>query len=177
MGCHSSDRNEVFVELLTQHQRRVYGFIYTLVPNPADAEDLLQQTSLLLWQKFNEFDLNSSFPAWACRIAHFLILNHLREKRRSRVVFSDQLVSRLAEMRHSQEEVYLSDRTVLAGCMEELSESDRNLIKLCYSAKQNIKATAAALNRPATSVYMSLVRIRRLLMDCIQRTKAEEGRR
>ena len=177
LGHHGSDRNEVFVELLMLHQQRLYGFIYTLVPNPADAEDLLQQTSLVLWQKFNEFDLDRSFPAWACGIAHFQVLNYLREKRRSRVVFSDELIARLAETRHNREEAHLADPVALAGCIEELSESDRKLIELCYAAKRNIKAAAAALDRPVASVYMSLVRVRRLLMDCIRRTNAEEGHR
>ena len=175
LGRHASDRNELFVELLTLHQRTLYGFIYTLVPNPADAEDLLQQTSLVLWQKFDEFDLDSSFSAWACQIAHFTVLHYLRKKRRSRVVFDDELIARLAETRHDREEVHLSDRAVLAECVEELSEGDRKLIKLCYAAKRNIKAAAAALDRPVASVYMSLVRVRRLLMDCIRRTNAEEG--
>jgi RNA polymerase sigma-70 factor, ECF subfamily len=176
LGHHGSDRNEVFVELLTLHQRRLYGFIYTLVPNPADAEDLLQQTSLVLWQKFHEFDLDKSFPAWACGIAHFLVLNHLKQRRRSRVVFSDEVIARLAETRHNHEDAQLADPVALRGCVEELSESDRKLIQLCYTARHNIKAAAAALGRPVASVYVSLVRVRRLLMDCIQRTNAEEGR-
>ena len=157
------------------HQQRLYGFIYTLVPNPADAEDLLQQTSLVLWQKFNEFDRNRSFPTWAFGIAHLLVLKHLRKKRRSRVVFSDELIARLAEVRHNEEETQLADPVALADCIEELSENDRKLIKLCYTAKHNIKAAAAAIGRPAASVYVSLVRVRRLLIDCLQRTNAEEG--
>jgi RNA polymerase sigma-70 factor, ECF subfamily len=176
LGNHGSDRNELFVELLMQHQQRLYGFIYTLVPNPSDAEDLLQQTSLIMWQKFNEFDRARSFPAWACGIAHLEVLRYLRDKRRSRVVFSDEAVARLAQVRHKREEAHLVDPDVLAGCIKELSESDRKLIRLCYAAKRNIKAAAAALDRPAASVYMSLVRIRRLLMDCIRRSNAEEVR-
>jgi RNA polymerase sigma-70 factor, ECF subfamily len=174
---HGSDRNEVFVELLTLHQRRLYGFIYTLVPNRADAEDLLQQTSLALWQKFNEFDLNSSFPAWACQVAHFKVLHYLREKRRSRVVFDDDVIARLAKIRQNREEIHLSDWGVLARCVEGLSGSDRRLLELCYAAERNIKAAAATLRRPVESVYVSLVRVRRSLMDCIRRTGAEEGQR
>jgi RNA polymerase sigma-70 factor, ECF subfamily len=174
LGHHGSDRNEVFVELLMLHRQKLYGFIYTFVPNPADAEDLLQQTSLILWQKFNEFDLDKSFSAWACGIAHFLVLNHLKEKRRSRVVFSDELIARLAKIRHNQEDSQLADPVALVGCLNELSEGDRKLIRLCYAAKHNIKAAAAALDRPAASVYVSLVRVRRLLMNCLQRTNAEE---
>lgn len=175
LGHHASDRNELFVELLTLHQRTLYGFIYTLVPSPADAEDLLQQTSLVLWQKFDKFDLDSSFSAWACQIAHFTVLDYLKKKRRSRIVFDDELVARLAETRQSREAVHLSDRASLTECVEKLSESDRKLIKFCYAAKRNIKTAAAALDRPVASVYMSLVRVRRLLMDCIRRTNTEEG--
>jgi RNA polymerase sigma-70 factor, ECF subfamily len=177
LGRHGSDHNEVFVELLTLHQRSLYGFIYTFVPNPADAEDLLQQTNLVLWEKSGDFDPHKSFSAWACGIAHFLVLHHLREKRRSRVVFSEELVARLAKVRHDQEDASLADSTILAGCVKELSESDQKLVELCYSAKHNIKAAAAALGRPASSVYVSLVRVRRLLMDCIKRISTEEGRR
>jgi DNA-directed RNA polymerase specialized sigma24 family protein len=73
--------------------------------------------------------------------------------------------------------MHLSKRSFLTKCVEELSDGDRKLIKLCYAAKHNIKGAAAALDRPVTSVYMSLVRVRRLLMDCIRRTSAEEGHR
>jgi RNA polymerase sigma-70 factor, ECF subfamily len=171
----ASDRNELFVELLTLHQRTLYGFIYTFVPNAADAEDLLQQTSLVLWQKFDEFDAQRSFSAWACGIARFTVLDYLKKKRRSRVIFDDELIACLAETRRNREQVHLSDRALLAECVEELSEGDRKLIRLCYAANRTIKAAAAALDRPVASVYMSLVRVRRLLMDCIRRTSAEEG--
>ena len=171
----TSDRNAMFVELLTLHQRTVYGFIYTLVPNAADAEDLLQQTSLILWQKFEEFDANRSFSAWACGIAHFTVLDHLKKMRRSRVVFDDELMALLAETRQNREQVHLADRTRLTECIEELSEADRKLIKLCYTANRTIKAAAAAMDRPVNAVYMSLVRVRRLLGNCIRRTSTEEG--
>jgi RNA polymerase sigma-70 factor (ECF subfamily) len=103
------------------------------------------------------------------------VLKHLRKKRRSRVVFSDEVIARLAEVRHSAEETQLADPVALAGCIEELSENDRKLIGLCYTTKHNIKAAAAAIGRPVASVYVSLVRVRRLLMDCIGQANAEEG--
>ena len=165
------------MELFTLHQRSLYGFIYTLVPNPADAEDLLQQTSLVLWRKFESFELGSDFSAWACRIAHFEVLNFLRQKRRSRVLFNDELIAKLVTLRTGRAEVHSADRAALLDCVEELSEADRRLIKLCYAAKHNIKAAAEKLDRPAASVYTSLVRIRRVLLECIRRAGVEEGRK
>ena len=109
--------------------------------------------------------------------SRFEILNHLKQKRRSRVVFNDALIARLAEIRADRAEVHFADQAALAGCIEELSESDRKLIELCYATKRNIKAAAAALHRPVASVYTSLVRVRRILMECIRQASAEEGRR
>ncbi len=175
MHHHGSDHHEAFLELLTPHQRGLYGFIYTLVPNPTDAEDLLQQTTLVLWRKFHEFDSNTSFAAWAREIARLEVLHYLREKRRSRVVFDDDVVARLAKFHQHVEETQLFDTTNLSRCIDELSHSDQRLLELCYAAKRNIKAAAATLERPVASVYVSLVRVRRLLGDCIRRMSAEEG--
>jgi RNA polymerase sigma-70 factor (ECF subfamily) len=169
------DRNKAFVELLTLHQRRLFGFIYTFVPNPADAEDLLQQTSLVLWQKFADFDLGSDFVAWACRVAHFEVLHFFKQKRRNRVFFNDELITKLAAIRIERTDVHSADRDALWGCVEKLAKNDQRLLKLCYATKRNIKSAAAALGRPATSVYVSLVRIRRGLMECIRQINAKEG--
>jgi RNA polymerase sigma-70 factor (ECF subfamily) len=170
----ASDHNQLFVELLTLHQRTLYGFLYTLVPNPADAEDLLQQTSLILWQKFGEFKPGSNFLSWACQIAHFTVLDYLKKRRRSRVVFSEELISKLAETRHKQEDTKLADLTSLSDCIDKLSVIDRRLIELCYTTNHDIKEAAIELERPVSSVYVSLVRVRRLLMACLQRAKGEE---
>ena len=44
------DRTQ-FVQLLTDAQRPLYGFIYALVPVATDAEDILQETNVGLWHK------------------------------------------------------------------------------------------------------------------------------
>ena len=42
--------------LLRQHQTQLFGYIYSLVRDLDDADDLFQQTSLVLWDKFDQFD-------------------------------------------------------------------------------------------------------------------------
>ena len=84
----------VFVELLTQHQRKLYGYIYTLVPNATDSDDLLQETNLVLWKKRSEYKLGTNFMAWACRIAFFNVQNFLKSKGRSRVCFQRRTLIR-----------------------------------------------------------------------------------
>src|SRR4051812_34190449 len=61
------------VALLTRHQRQIFSYIYVLVPNRADAEDLLQETSVVVCEKFHEFKEGTDFVAWACQIAYWRV--------------------------------------------------------------------------------------------------------
>ena len=45
-----SDPQIEFVRLLLRHERRIYAFIRSLLPNRDDAEDVLQETSIVLWK-------------------------------------------------------------------------------------------------------------------------------
>ena len=59
----SLDRSKQLMRLMTQHQRRIFGYIYTLVPDRHDAEDILQETSVVICEKFGQFQLGMDFVA------------------------------------------------------------------------------------------------------------------
>ena len=65
MSDHETDTRKRLMLLMTRHQRQIFGYIYTLVPNRADAEDILQETSLVICEKFDEFKEGTDFVAWA----------------------------------------------------------------------------------------------------------------
>src|SRR3954454_14146141 len=85
------DRRAQFSERLLRHQTQVFGYLYSLVRNLDDADDLFQQTCLVLWNKFDQFDPSKSFAAWACGVARFEVSNFLRSRGRQRLYFSDDL--------------------------------------------------------------------------------------
>jgi RNA polymerase sigma-70 factor, ECF subfamily len=174
------DRNEeahsaVFVELLTQHQRKLYGYIYTLVHNSADSDDLLQQTNLVLWKKHFEYELETNFMAWACRIAYFNVQNFLKSKGRSRVHFNDNLLSKIADLEIDRSDLHTIHSQVLAHCLGKLSLTSQQLLKLCYDGNRSILDVATQLGRPVGSMYTTLSRIRLKLWECIQHALTEEG--
>src|SRR5262249_7089766 len=85
----ASTRQAKFAEHLGQSQTRLYGYIHSLVRDLNDADDLYQQTALILWKKFGEFDRQRSFFSWACGIARLEVANFLRSRGRQRLYFSD----------------------------------------------------------------------------------------
>ena len=123
------DRSAVFVELLTQHQRKLYSYIYSLIPNVTDSDDLLQETNLVLWNKRLEFKLGTNFTAWACRIAYLNVQNFLRAKGRSHAFFSEELLADISEFLDNRTEVHTIYSILMISCLEKLSSASRQLLK------------------------------------------------
>src|SRR4051812_1005515 len=95
-----TDRNKQLMALMTRHQRRIFSYIYTLVPRRHDAEDLLQETSVVVCEKFHEFELGTDFVAWACQIAYWRIRYARQKFARSKVVFDQDILDAVAQTAH-----------------------------------------------------------------------------
>jgi len=170
--------NPKFVMLFARSEPALHGYILSLLPNWADAEEVLQQTSVVLWRKFDQHDWresNSGFAQWACRIAQYEVFNFRRKHRRDPHVFSDELVGLLAQEAIAETDQRDAERRALSGCLAKLADRDRDLVKHCYAEGTTIKQVADRMGCTANSVYKVLSRIRAALLRCIQATLAAEG--
>ncbi len=167
-------QNEEFVRRFAETNHRIYAFVSTLVPHRADADEVFQQTSIVLWRKFGEFDPATDFVAWACRVAQFEVLNFRRVERRRPVTFDDALLATLADERSAAEPVLSRRGEALHNCLDELPADDRRLVEQCYADNAKINKVADQLGRSVHTLYKHLTRIRKWLGDCIDRRLAEE---
>jgi RNA polymerase sigma-70 factor (ECF subfamily) len=171
------ERKAAFAEYLRQDHTRLYGYIHSLVRDLNDADDLYQQTALILWKKFDEFDRARSFFAWSCGVARFEVANFLRARSREHLYFSDDLNLLLAEAQAEiTDEEFECRRDALVRCIEKLRERDRELLRECYGDQFDVHGAADRRGRSPQSVYNSLRRIRRSLFECIARTLEREAR-
>ncbi|QEF98917.1 RNA polymerase sigma factor CarQ [Stieleria maiorica] len=155
-----------FALLYLQNQGRVYAYIATLVPNRSDAEDILQRTSLVMWQKWDRFDSRYGFVPWARGIALNEVRNFLRRSERKNVHLSDTVISMLAEQVEEEPDV---DRVeALEHCLEVLEDRQRDLLEKCYLESVGARSVAETLGISADAIYMRLHRIRRSLIQCIE---------
>jgi len=165
------ERTELFVQLLTQYQLRVQLFILSLVPNRDDAEEILQETNLVLWRKFDEFQPGGDFRAWAFRVAYNKVKAHYERTGRDRLRFGEKALERLADLAASEQSD--GDPTelleLLRQCKEQLSEADLDLITRRYEPGATAASVARQVGRSIAAVYKAVVRIRRTLHDCIER--------
>ena len=176
-GDPSKEKEADFAGLLRAHQVQVFSFIYSLVRNFDDADDLFQQTSLAMWNKYDQYDPSRSFAAWACGVARFEVANHVRARSRRRLYFSDDLSLLLIEAHESLERDRADDRReVLADCLKRLRGRDQQLVEACYGEEESkVTEVAREWGRSSQSIHNSLRRIRRSLFECVRRSLAPGG--
>lgn len=173
--------NSEFVALLTASQRRLYAFICTLVVDAADAEDVLQETNVAVWEQIDRFEPGTNFLAWACRIAHYKVLKLRDAAKRHRVRLDDAVVELLAtEAIESQRadamqtaERFEQLRLALASCMEKLPAGHRDVLVRHYQARDSLATIGASIGRTANAIAQLLHRIRVTLRNCVQRRLAD----
>jgi RNA polymerase sigma-70 factor (ECF subfamily) len=168
-------RNLRFVRLFAQHEHRIYAYIVSVLANWNDADEVMQETSVALWEMFDDFTEGTSFCSWACRIAYFRILRFREKQQRDRHEFNHEFVEAVAATALEEADSFEFRRKALGGCVEKLRPGDRELLRSCYGEDGTIKGAAERLDRPAKSVYKALARIRQVLFECVQRKLAAEG--
>jgi len=170
----ASNDIERFARMHTDAQRRIFSFIRTLVHGWADAEEVLQEANMTIWQKRNEFDLDTNFIHWANQVAYFEVLK-LRARNQKGPMLSTESLRHIATTMLDLDESLQHQSEILEGCLEKLSENDKKLIRRRYCDDIPAQSLAEVLGRSARSVHRSLLRIRNQLRRCIIHTLATEG--
>jgi RNA polymerase sigma-70 factor, ECF subfamily len=173
--CGSPDA-KTFIGLLAAHGRSLYRFIFTLLPDPDQAQDVYQECVMTLWEKFGEYRAGEPFLPWAYRFAHFKVLAQRKRNRRRPAQLEDDVVDMLAEVQIEENERFEAQLRALPACMERLTQDERRLLQSRYDGVASLRRIAEETDRRAESLYRALHRVRKKLLHCIQRRLAMEAR-
>lgn len=162
------------IRQISLHQASMLAYILSLHPDRSDAQDILQETNVVLWQKIDDFRAGTNFKAWAFRIAYLQTLAHFkRNKRGNWLGFSSELVETLA----NEAEPLLSDfeyrHTALRHCVQKLPEQDRRIVRAHYESGQPLAAVSSEVGRSIGALKQVLFRVRRTLRTCIEKQLSE----
>jgi RNA polymerase sigma-70 factor (ECF subfamily) len=157
-----------FESLLTEYQRRLYFFIRSMVFDPEDARDVLQDVNMIAVRKREQFAPGTDFKAWLFAIARFECLTYLsRRKKLQWSSLDSEMVETLAnkaEERADDVEPWLG---ALAKCREELPAEAVELLMLRYQHRVMLETVAERWKTSVGALKQKLFRIRALLKECI----------
>ncbi|MDF1812882.1 MAG: sigma-70 family RNA polymerase sigma factor [Verrucomicrobiales bacterium] len=156
--------------LIDQHREQLYGFVLSLVANNSDAEDLLQQVCLILWEKKDTFEPGANFLAWARKIARYQALNHWRKEqnRPQETLLDEHLIQVVHERTGERELEFARHRRALQFCIKQLPDRQRQVVEAHYFEEKSIPEIAELFSIKPNAVSQLLFRARAGLIACVK---------
>ena len=164
-----------FLSLFLRSEREVFRYVAALVPNVADAEDIVQQTALVLWEKFDAYDPSQPFTPWACRFALNKTRQWIERKQRWQALLEGGLAEELAQRREELRPELDSRLRHLEGCLGKLPAEQFTLIEGYYYRRDDMEKLATNSGRTVAATYKMLQRVRLALQTCIENAARPEG--
>ena len=165
-----------FLKLFVRHQQEIYAYILTLVPHVHDADDLFQDGMIVMWQKFDQFQLGTNFAAWGVQIVRFEILDYRRNLARNKqVLMEDSLFDVLMNHMPTIQDQAAVRIEALRKCLALLDDRAKRLIKMRYERNIAVEKIALYLKLSRRHVYHVLGQINSVLLRCMRRTLAERS--
>lgn len=157
-----------FVELWTKSARRVFAFVLTLLPDFDAAEEVLQETGVLAWEKRDQYVSGTDFLAWSCRIAFFKVQEFRRRESKNVLQFSQPLLDAIDRVLRREQPNLEGRGAALVECLEKLPSRDRDLVRRRYFTGLAVRTIASQLDRSADAIYKALRRIHESLFECVE---------
>ena len=168
---YSEDKNAAqqrFLSLFLRSEREIFRYVALLVPNVADAEDIVQQTALALWEKFDAYDRSQPFTPWACRFALNKAKQWIERRQRWLALLEGGLAEELAQRREELRPEMETRLKHLESCLGKLPQEQRSIVEGYYYRRDGIEKLAEHSGRTIAATYKTLQRIRQALQVCIE---------
>ncbi len=159
-----------FISEYTRSQRHLHAFIQTMIWHAVDADDVLQETNLVLWRKAGDYDDTRPFLPWAMRIAQLQAMAWLKGRSRAKRQLSTEVLEAIASEAVAEADELEPRRRALAGCLQRLPSEHRALVASRYQPDGCVNDLAAARGSTPKAVSEMLRRIRIALLGCIERS-------
>jgi RNA polymerase sigma-70 factor (ECF subfamily) len=169
-----SSQQDELIELMTQFQGRLYVYVLSLIGNPDVANDVLQETNVVLWKESKQYVPGTNFKAWAFRIAHFQCMAYRQRQLRDKVVFSDEVVAQIAAEAKELDTSYEQRAASLAHCLAQINPRSREALRLRYAEGMAVQDMAKKMNRTSNAISQLLFRARQRLAECVKRSTRVE---
>ena len=160
-------QEELFSKLYRENQRLIYSYIFSVMADKTAADDIFQETGIVLWKKFSEFEEGTSFLHWAKAIAYFKIKEYRKKHSRDKLVLSEELVTQLNNQAEEIQEGLNKRQRQLTDCVQNLPDHNRSIVKSFYEEKKTANELAEKLGRSIFAIRKSIHKIRKKLFECI----------
>lgn len=160
------------VRYIALTQPKLRSYIRSLVFNPSDVDDIMQDVAVIAIEKFDRYDSNRSLNGWVFGIAKNQILKYFEKQNRQKLCFSTELVDAITASAES-ESANSDSLDTLEKCMEKLDPQKRELLRRRHTPGTTARQLAREIGYTDTRISRLLNSLYKLLMNCMKRQNAE----
>ncbi len=163
-----------YVALLARHDQSIRRFVRSLLPTRDGVDDVMQETALECWKKFDDFSPSDpqsavdEFIRWACVIARYKALSWQRDKGRDRLVFREGVIDQLAQTAMTNLDRQDAERAAIEQCLGKMQDDHRRLVLSVHSPGESVALIAAETGQKARRLYNRVNVLRKHLLECVQ---------
>ncbi len=164
-----------FIALLTSNQSRLFAYVLSLLGDRQQAQDVMQETNIVLWRKAAQFKLGTNFGAWMLKVAYYQVMEHRRKMNKLALfVADDDFLAQLAEEAAGCSNRMEEQQAALQTCLQKLPDRQRDIVRRRYTEGASIKSVAEQLGIAASAIKQTLFRARTHLIACVRFRLKEE---
>ncbi|UUO04869.1 sigma-70 family RNA polymerase sigma factor [Blastopirellula sp. J2-11] len=155
------------MRLLTSYHSRILHYICSLVSNRTHAEDVMQEVSIALWEKRDQYDPDRNFFVWMRGFAKVKVLTYYRQQSRAPCQLTEDTVQKIIARVDSNQHAVEDHLAALRYCLQQLPEEQRLLLGKFYKPMADVELIAEEFNIRPSTVYVRVHRIRKSLLQCV----------
>ena len=175
LGTIRMEEHEQFLKCFLAAQASLKAFVFALVRDRNQGEEIFQEIALTLCRNFHRYDRSRPFAAWARGIARNKIRQWWAQSRREAQFFSPDALDAVEKAYERAEEDLEPTREALRYCLDRLPDKSKRLLALRYESGLKLGEIAEKIGRTLSAVHKSLSRLRGSLETCIKRRLARGG--
>lgn len=165
--------SEAFLEVYLSNQKRILSYILCFIPNRADADDVLQNTTSVLWKKFDQYTVGTDFLAWSTTIARFEIMSYYKKKKREGKIHFDEHLQKIIDHDSNTVSDQFDQRIeALRNCLKKLISAEVHIMKMRYEEDLSFARIADRLGVSSTAAFKKVSKIHGHLIQCIRQRMA-----
>ncbi|HEX3135244.1 MAG TPA: sigma-70 family RNA polymerase sigma factor [Planctomycetota bacterium] len=165
------------LRLLLANRSMLLGYINVIIGDPTLTEDVFQEVSIVVMEKYAAVEDLDGFRPWSRTIARFQSLKAVNKRRANPVILAGEVIDRLDQAweEHDREDTRTSSVAALQRCIAKLTPRAQELVHLRYHEDLSGQHIAERLRKPLNTIYVAISRIHRTLADCVRSELARTG--
>jgi RNA polymerase sigma-70 factor (ECF subfamily) len=165
------------LRLLLANRGMLLGYINVITGDPTLTEDVFQEVSIVVMQKYRDVQDPDGFRPWARTIARFQALKAVNRRRANPVVLAGEVIDRLDRAWEERDREDRRDASVAAleRCLAKLTPRAQELVHLRYHEDLSGQHISERLRKPLNTIYVAISRIHRTLAECVRGELARSG--